>query len=284
MEKKSKLKKNLPNIILALFFIVGLGIFLYPSISDFVNAWVQNKAISKYDNIVSELSFEEYEKMIKEAQEYNKTLIGKTLALNNENAKKTNYKELLSVDKTGIMGYLKIPKIEVKLPIYHTTEPAILQIGIGHLEGSSLPVGGETTHVVVSGHTGLPSSKLLTDLVELKVGDTFNIDVLNQVYTYEVDQILVVEPDETDALEIIDKRQYATIVTCTPYGVNSHRLLVRGFLRDNTINADISSEAIVVDSSIIVPIIAIPLIIILFIVMINIRRMKRGKEVDEENE
>lgn len=283
MGKTSKLKKNLPNIILALFFLAGLGIFLYPSISDFVNAWIQNNAISKYDNVVSELSFEEYEKLIAEAQEYNKTLVGKNLALNNENAKKSNYKELLSVDKTGIMGYLKIPKIDVKLPIYHTTEPSILQIGIGHLEGTSLPVAGETTHVVVSGHTGLPSSKLLTDLVELKVGDTFNIDVLNQVYTYEVDQILVVEPDETDALEIVDKRQYATIVTCTPYGVNSHRLLVRGFLRDNTVTADVSNEAVVVDSSIIVPIVAIPLIVILFIVMINIRKMKRGKEINEKS-
>ena len=180
------------------------------------------------------------------------------------------------------MGYLYIGKINVRLPIYHGTDEAILQIGIGHMEGSSLPVDSETQHVIISGHTGLPSSKLLTDLVELEVGDEFKIDVLNQRYTYEVDQILVVEPNETDSLELIDGKQYATIITCTPYGVNTHRLLVRGFLKDDTVDANISGDAVVVDSSMLIPIISIPLITILFIIMINIRRKKKGREIDEE--
>lgn len=284
MENKNKLKKNLPNVILAVFFIIGLCIFLYPSVSDFVNEWAQNWEVSQYESKVSELSYDIYDNLISEAQEYNKSLVGKNLLFNNENLENTNYKNILSVENSGIIGYLKIPKINVRLPIYHGTDASILQIGVGHLEGTSFPVSGESVHAVLSGHTGLPSSKLLTDLVELEVGDTFSIVILNQIYTYEVDQILVVEPDETDALEIIEGKQYATIVTCTPYGVNTHRLLVRGALIQNVINADIASEATVVDSTIIIPIIAIPLIIILFIIMINIRNKKNKRKEIEENE
>ena len=145
-----------------------------------------------------------------------------------------------------------------------------------------MPVDSETQHVVISGHTGLPSSKLLTDLVELEVGDTFILDILNQRYTYEVDQILVVEPNETDSLELEEGKRYATIITCTSYGVNTHRLLVRGVLKDDTVDANISGDAIVINPNTLIPIISIPLIIILFIVMISIRRKRREKEVDEE--
>ena len=220
--------------------------------------------------------------MIADAREYKKTLLGNNFTQNIEKSKNTNYKQLLSLDSTGIMVYLYISKINVRLPIYHGTDASVLQNGIGHLEGSSLPVDSETQHVVISGHTGLPSSKLLTDLVELEVGDTFKLDILNQRYTYEVDQILVVEPNETDSLELEEGKQYATIITCTPYGVNTHRLLVRGFLKDDTVDANISGDAIVINPNTIIPIISIPLIIILFIVMISIRRKRREKEVDEE--
>jgi len=276
------MKKQLPNIILALVFIIGLCIFLYPSVSELINSWIQSKEISKYENLVSELSFEEYDKMIAEAREYNNTLIGGNLTQNIEKTQKEKYNKLLSLDSTGIMGYLYISKIDVRLPIYHGTDEATLQIGIGHLEGSSLPVDSQSQHVIISGHTGLPSSKLLTDLVELEVGDEFKIDVLNQRYTYEVDQILVVEPNETDSLELVEGKQYATIITCTPYGVNTHRLLVRGFLKEDIVDADISGDAVVLDSNMLIPIISIPLIIILFIIMINIRRKRKGVEVDEE--
>ncbi len=281
MENKSKLKKNLPNIILAVFFIVGLCVFLYPSVSDFVNKWAQDREVSQYESIVSELSDDVYRDLISEAQEYNSTLVGHNIVENQENLNEEEYNNLLSVDGSNIIGYLKIQKIDVRLPIYHSTDQSILQLGIGHMEGTSLPVPGETVHTVLSGHTGLPSSKLLTDLVDLEVGDTFDIVVLNQIYTYEVDQILVVEPDETDALELVDGQQYATIVTCTPYGVNTHRLLVRGKLIENVINTDVTSEAVVIDSTIIIPIIAIPLMIILFIIMINIRNKKKGKGDNE---
>lgn len=281
MENKSKLKKNLPNIILAVFFIIGLCVFLYPSVSDFVNKWAQDREVSQYESIVSELSNDVYEKLIAEAQEYNSTLVGHNIVENQENLNEEEYNNLLSVDGSNIIGYLKIQKIDVRLPIYHSTDQSILQLGIGHMEGTSLPVPGETVHTVLSGHTGLPSSKLLTDLVDLEVGDTFDIVVLNQIYTYEVDQILVVEPDETDALELVNGQQYATIVTCTPYGINTHRLLVRGKLIENVINTDVTSEAVVIDSTIIIPIIAIPLMIILFITMINIRNKKKGKGDNE---
>ena len=281
MENKSKLKKNLPNIILAVFFIVGLCVFLYPSVSDFVNKWAQDREVSQYESIVSELSDDVYRDLISEAQEYNSTLVGHNIVENQENLNEEEYNNLLSVDGSNIIGYLKIQKIDVRLPIYHSTDQSILQLGIGHMEGTSLPVPGETVHTVLSGHTGLPSSKLLTDLVDLEVVDTFDIVVLNQIYTYEVDQILVVEPDETDALELVDGQQYATIVTCTPYGVNTHRLLVRGKLIENVINTDVTSEAVVIDSTIIIPIIAIPLMIILFIIMINIRNKKKGKGDNE---
>ena len=281
MENKSKLKKNLPNIILAVFFIVGLCVFLYPSVSDFVNKWAQDREVSQYESIVSELSDDVYRDLISEAQEYNSTLVGHNIVENQENLNEEEYNNLLSVDGSNIIGYKKKKKIDVRLPIYHSTDQSILQLGIGHMEGTSLPVPGETVHTVLSGHTGLPSSKLLTDLVDLEVGDTFDIVVLNQIYTYEVDQILVVEPDETDALELVDGQQYATIVTCTPYGVNTHRLLVRGKLIENVINTDVTSEAVVIDSTIIIPIIAIPLMIILFIIMINIRNKKKGKGDNE---
>ena len=274
----------MPNIILAGVFIIGLCIFLYPSVSDIINSWLQGKEISKYENFISELSNEEYDKMIADAREYNELLIDNTLIQNIEKSKNTNYKNLLSIDNTGMMGYLYINKINVRLPIYHGTDASVLQKGIGHLEGSSLPVDSETQHVVISGHTGLPSSKLLTDLVELEVGDTFKLDILNQKYTYEVDQILVVEPNEIDNLELVEGKQYATIITCTPYGVNTHRLLVRGVLKDDTVDANISSDAIIINSNILIPIISITLIIILFIVMIIIKRKRREKEKINEEE
>ena len=282
---KQKLKKNLPNILLAVAFLIGLGIFLYPSISDLINSFMQAMEISEYESIVSQLSTEEYEKMLSDAREYNETLVGHNLSQNIESVEDSNYYDLLSLDSRGIMGYLYIPKISVRLPIYHGTDDSVLQKGIGHLAGSSLPVDGESQHVVLSGHTGLPSSTLLTDLVELEVGDIFKIDILNQRYTYEVDQILVVEPNETDSLEIEEGKQYATLVTCTPYGVNTHRLLVRGHLIDDTVDSNISGDAVIIDSQALIPIIAIPLIIILFIVMINIRRIKgRRNEADEEKD
>lgn len=281
---KKKLKSTIPNIILALFFVIGLSIFLYPSISDFINNLAQNRDISQYEDKISQLSFEDYDKRIEEAREYNRKLVGHNITYNADLNKTLNYDKILSVDDSGMIGYLRIPKIKVKLPIFHTTDATILQRGIGHMEGTSLPVDSETYHCVLSGHTGLPSSKLLTDLVDLEVGDEFYITVFNKIYTYKVDQILVVKPEETDALEIVEGKQFLTLVTCTPYGVNTHRLLVRGVLRDNMVNEEAKSEGLVLDSSFLVIGISIPIMIILFIVLINIRkRIRIRKEYDEKN-
>ncbi len=228
MKKDFNIKKQLPNIILAAVFIVGLCIFLYPSVSDIINSWLQSREINKYERLVSELSTEEYDKMIAEAREYNKTLLGNNLTQNIEKSKNTNYKQLLSLDSTGIMGYLYIGKINVRLPIYHGTDAAVLQIGVGHLKGSSLPVGGKNTHCVITGHTGLPSSQLLSDVDQLEKGDVFYIDVLKQTLAYEITDIRSVLPDDTESLNIVEGEDYCTIVTCTPYGINTHRLLVTG--------------------------------------------------------
>lgn len=275
MEKKSKLKKNIPNIILALFFMVGLAIFLYPSASDLLNEWARNFEVSQYETQVAELSTEAYDNLIKSAQDYNNTLIGHTLKYNQEAVPQSNYYDLLKISGTKIIGYLKIPKIDVRLPIYHGSDASVLQIGIGHFEGTSLPTPGDTVHTVLLGHTGLPSSKLLTDLNQLQAGDTFNIVVLNQIYTYEVDQILVVEPNDTDALELINGQQYATIVTCTPYRINTHRLLVRGKMINNKPTEGVPSEAVVINSSVIIQFISIPIIIVVFIILISIRKRKK---------
>lgn len=283
MKNNAKQRKKLPNIILALFFLVGLCIFLYPFISDFITVFFQHREIEKYENLVSNLCFDEYEKVIKDAQEYNESLTKYKLEENSENTKNNNYNELLSLDKSGIMGYLKIDKINVKLPIYHGTGSSVLQKGIGHLEGSSLPVLGKSTHTVLSGHTGLPSSKLLTDLDKLQIGDVFRIDVLNQVYTYEVDQILVVDPEETEYLEIVDDKQYATLITCTPYGVNTHRLLVRGTLKNNEISSDIqNSDAVIVDLNFVIIIVSITCIV--FVLFVCILNKRRGDKVNDKKD
>lgn len=273
-KNKSKFKKNLPNILLAIFFIIGLCIFLYPSVSDLINDYLQNRELNKYQSKISELSNEDYAKIFEKAKNYNSSLVGKTLTDNNQNAKNTDYKNILSIDGSNVIGYLKISKINVRLPIYHGTDPSILQSGVGHIEGTSFPIEGETVHSVLSGHTGLPSSKLLTDLNQLQIGDLFDIVVLNKIYNYKIDQILVVEPDETDALELIDGKNYCTILTCTPYGVNTHRLLVRGELQQTSDNDDFLNEATKINSSIIIIFVSIILMILIFAIMISIRNKK----------
>lgn len=227
---KANLKKKILNIILIFIFLVGLGVMLYPSISNFVNNRVRSKEINEYQRIIDELTNEEYNKMIIEAQEYNVGLVGFDLDTNAEKLDKEKYNKMLSLDNSGIMGYVIIEKIGVKLPIFHGSDSGVLQKGVGHLEGSSLPVTGESTHTALLAHTGLASSKLFTDLTKLEIGDTFKINILNEKYTYTIDQILVVEPYQTESLDITKGQNYATLITCTPYGVNSHRLLVRGNL------------------------------------------------------
>lgn len=215
-------------VISAVFMISALCLIAYPTFSDWWNRMHQSYAVAAYVEQTEDLSGTEKQTMLGEAREYNEKLAANGDRWHMTAEQKKLYSETLDVTGTGIMGYVTIPHIKVKLPIYHGTSDGVLQIAAGHLAGSSLPVGGGTTHAVISGHTGLPSARLLTGLDELEKGDTFAFHVLDETYTYKVDQISVVLPNEISELNIESGADYATLITCTPYGINSHRLLVRG--------------------------------------------------------
>ena len=223
-----KKKGNYITILLVLILLVGLSLLLYPSVSDYWNSLHQTKAIATYAEDVANLNQNQYGEIWAAAERYNASLADRDNAYLLSDAQKEEYERLLNVSGLGIMGYIEIPSIDCSLPVYHGTEESALQIAVGHLEWSSLPVGGESTHCVLSGHRGLPSAKLFTNLDKLQMGDVFLLRVLDEVLTYEVDQILIVEPQETGALQIEEGQDYCTLVTCTPYGINTHSMLVRG--------------------------------------------------------
>ena len=223
------IKKHWSTVLLLLILLAGAGLLGYPTFADWWNSFHQSRAIAGYSEQVSQIDDAEYEKMLKDAHAYNRELLKKGDGrFNMTDEERKVYDSLLDVTGTGIMGYVEIPKINVSLPIYHGTDETILQIAVGHIEGSSLPVGGEGTHCVISGHRGLPSAKLFTDLDQLQEGDIVQITVLDETLTYEIDQIRIVLPNELEDLAIDPKKDYLTMVTCTPYGINSHRMLVRG--------------------------------------------------------
>ena len=226
-----EIKEKVIIFLFILMIVVGLGIILFPLISNQVNEIHYQEVIGTYDDTVTQKTEIENDQMLIKAREYNSSLSSTKIVDVFQNPVQTNsseYLSILNVDDNGMMGYISIPKIDVRIPIYHGTSSDILQKGVGHLEGSSLPVGGESTHAILSAHRGLPSSRLFTDLDQLKEGDIFYIYVLDEVLAYQVDQVLVTEPSETEALKIVDGKDYITLVTCTPYAVNTHRLLVRG--------------------------------------------------------
>lgn len=227
------MKKLLPNILLASVFLIGLALLLYPAISNYVNTRHQSHAVASYEKDVLKLKPEDYTPILQAAQAYNATLLDNPDRFLQTDEEAAVYQALLNPTNSGIMGYVEISKIGVKLPIYHGTDESVLQVGAGHVEGTSLPVGGAGTHCAISGHRGLPSAMLFTDLDKLVVGDTFAIHVLDQVLTYQVDQIQVVEPSDLSTLEIDPAKDYCTLITCTPYGVNSHRLMLRGLRIEN---------------------------------------------------
>lgn len=270
-------KKNISTIILVLIFFVGLSLLLYPTISDYWNSFHQSRAIATYAEAVAELDDEDYEKMWQEAEAYNQKLSNQPNRWNLTEEEEEEYNRILDIGGTGIMGYIEIPEIKVSLPIYHGTDEGVLQIAVGHIPGSSLPVGGIGTHSVVSGHRGLPSAKLFTNLDELDEGDVFMIRVLDETLTYEVDKISIVEPDDLTGLEIDSELDLCTLVTCTPYGVNSHRLLVRGHripnLEDDSIR--VTADAMQVDRLIVASAIAVPILLVLIIwVLVHYRKKK----------
>lgn len=272
------LKKNLSTILLIIIFVIGLSLLLYPSVSNFWNSQHQSRAIAGYTEAVEEIETEQYEKIWKEAEEYNTTLLEKKYRWILNEKEQKEYEELLDVSEMGIMCYVEIPKIRVSLPVYHGVDEAILQKAIGHIAGSSLPVGGESTHCVLSGHRGLPSAKLFTNLDRLEKGDYFILHTLNQDLAYEVDQILIVEPEDVSSLEIKEGEDLCTLITCTPYGVNSHRLLVRGH-RVSKLAADksqIMADAVKVDSFV-VAFIATIIVLVIVLLIVLCSRKRKGK-------
>ena len=263
-----KKKGNFLNILLVLVFLVGLSLLLYPSVSDDWNSFHQTRAIATYSEEVANVENEQYDEIWEAARQYNRSLTERGNAYVLSEEQKEAYEELLDVSGLGVMGYIEIPEIDVSLPVYHGTEESVLQIAVGHLDWSSLPVGGESTHCVLSGHRGLPSAKLFTNLDKLTEGDIFLLRVLDEVLTYEVDQILIVEPQETGALRIEEGKDYCTLVTCTRYGINTHRLLVRGHRIENQANAAsirVTADAMQIEPVIVAPIVAAPLLLCLML-------------------
>ena len=275
-------KIKISTIVLILIFLVGLSLLLYPTVSDYWNSLHQSQAIVEYSRRVEEMDGELYEKLWNEAIEYNRVLADRSDRFEMTRADRQEYESLLNVSGNGIMGYIEVPAINCSLPIYHGTNEAVLQTSIGHLEGSSLPTGGAGTHCVVSGHRGLPSARLFTNLDKLTEGDIFILKVLDQTLTYEVDQILTVDPYDLSALAIDPQQDYCTLVTCTPYGINTHRLLVRGHRVENRTQTQDITEAR--DISQVNPVLILSLaagvIIILIIILLVRARRKNRRNIE----
>ena len=283
-KKKPYFKINSSTIILLTAFLIGLGIVLYPSVSDYINARHQTRAIAGYREAVEDLTEEDYARLRQEADDFNRELEEAGSILTLTDAQEEEYYSLLDPAGTGMMGYLEIESIDVYLPVYQGTEDTVLQVGAGHVEGSSLPVGGEGTHCVLSGHRGLPSSILLSELDQMEEGDVFLLHVLDETLAYEVDQIRIVLPDEVGDLAILPGEDLCTLVTCTPYGVNTHRLLVRGHrveYTEKTMEYG-QADAELIDPLIVASVLAVPVFVILLAVLLTEplwrkKRRKRGK-------
>lgn len=263
------MKNNRSTIILLAMFLVGTILLLYPSVSDYWNSFHQSRAISSYAESVADLNQDTYREILEDARDYNRDLSRDgIMELTDEELER--YNQTLTLSPGGVMSHIEIPSINCSLPIYHGTDAAVLQIAIGHIAGTSLPVGGSGTHCVLSGHRGLPSAKLFTDLDRVTEGDTFMIRTLNEVLTYEVDQILIVLPHELDSLHIEPGKDYVTLVTCTPYGINTHRLLVRGHRIETEEKRVIrvTSDAQQIEPVVVAPILAVPQLFILLIMML----------------
>lgn len=272
------MKRNGTTIILLLVLLVGLSLLLYPVFSDWWNSMHQSRAVASYVQQVASIDEDRYTTLWKEAWEYNESLVERKNVYTLTDEQRAQYESLLDVGDTGVMGYVEVPAIGVVLPVYHGTDEAILQIAAGHLEWTSLPVGGASSHCVVSGHRGLPSARLFTDLDKLVEGDIFIFRVLDEILTYEVDQILIVEPHEVESMHITEGKDLCTLVTCTPYGVNSHRLLVRGHRIENIEESQavrVTADAMQIEPIIVAPILAIPMLLVLLIGLLIPKSRKR---------
>lgn len=276
------MKNNKITVIMILLFFVGLSLLLYPTISNFYNQKVGSKAIVDYEAILKNKDDNEYDEMFEDAENYNKKLSKLSNPFITYKTIK-GYNKLLNLDNNGMIGYISIKKIKVELPIYHGTKEEVLGKAVGHLEGSSLPIGGLSTHSVLSAHRGLPSQTLFTNLDKLEIGDTFVIKVLNKELTYQIDEIQIVKPSEIDSLKIEKDKDYVTLMTCTPYGINTHRLLVRGVRIENSEEQlFITTEAFKVSKFTVTLLIAIPVIFILLIIVMFKPIEKNKKKIKEK--
>ena len=274
------MKKHLSTLLLVAVFLLGVCILLYPTASDYWNSLHQTRAIGAYEDALAGMTRRDYDAAFQQAEDYNRALAALDAPMSEYQSLSDagmDYEEILNINGVGIMGYIDIDAIGVELPIYHGTSPDVLNVAVGHLEGSSLPIGGEGSHCVLSAHRGLPSARLFTDLDQLQEGDTFTITVLDRLLTYEIDQILIVEPEQVDALAITPGEDYCTLVTCTPYGINTHRLLVRGRRVENArekAHVYVPADMVQIDPLVVTPAVAAPMLAIL-LVFLPVRYRKR---------
>lgn len=278
------MRKHISTIILCITFITGLSLLLYPTVSNYWNAQHQTQAVVDYTERIEKMDDSEKLAEIDRAREYNSLLVDNGRRFSPNKEEKEFYNSVLSVDDNGMMGYITIPELRLKLAIYHGVDESVLQVGIGHIEGSSLPVGGESTHCVLSGHRGLPSAKLFTDIDKLVVGDVFMLHVYDEMLTYEIDQILIVEPEDYSALAIEDGKDYCTLVTCTPYGINTHRLLVRGHRVENKVidGTRVTSDAIKVNKYLVIAGLSLLLLFVYYLFVLIVRLYKKKRHDDYE--
>ena len=281
---KKRVKRRLPLLFIFIVLLVGVGLFMYPKVSNWISVYTAKTEISSYDKAVKKLDNTDKEKLKKQAQEYNAALAEN----NHDKLEKFNYDEILSI--SNAMAYVDIPKINVYIPIFHGTEDEELQQGVGHMKGTSFPIGGKSTHSVIAGHTGLPTAEIFTDIDQLVNGDVFYIHVLDEILAYKVDQIKVVLPEETDDTQIVQGEDYVTLLTCTPYGINDHRLLVRGtripynkqnedIVQNKPVESNTSENELPLDTIIWFAAVALTLLIvtIIFLILFLPVRKKRGK-------
>lgn len=278
------MKRDKVGIFLVLMLFIGVCVLLYPALSQYWNSKTQTHAVDNYQDILDSLQKEDCTKYFEEADHYNAALRNLDVPLM-EYGQLTEYNQILNVSGTGVMGYITIEKLGVELPLYHGTSDSVLNIACGHMEGTSLPVGGESTHSVLSAHRGLPHAKLFTDLDKMELGDVFTITILDRTLTYQVDQIKVVNPNEIDEVHIIEGEDHCTLLTCTPYGINSHRLLVRGTRIENAAPIlYVTSNAFKIDSLVATPIVATPMLLILLVVLMVKYRDKESKPLFSKEE
>ena len=274
---KRWIRNNLITVLMVCGMMTGIFLLLYPSVANYWNSFHQSRAIASYSEAVSRMDKKDYKAIMDSAREYNKNLAKTGMRWTLTDAQRAEYEKQLAVEGSEVIGFVSIPKFHIKCPIYHGTDEAVLQVAVGHLEASSLPVGGKSTHTLISGHRGLPSARLFTDIDKIKEGDTWTITVLNETLTYECDQIRIVLPDDLSDLTIEEGKDLCTLITCTPYGINTHRLLVRGHRVPNANgSADITADAIQIEPIYIAPFLAIPVIVLLIILLlISTRKAKR---------